>query len=90
MSVFQVQEDRHIQAIGLIHRAHDVVAVVPVHIQHLRTIQQRQVGGIECSQHMLFALPEIGARSGLIGDVHFERSLDVRQEADFSLHAPFL
>jgi hypothetical protein len=42
MSVFEVDEDRDILASGFIHGTQDVVAVVPVDVQDLRTMQRER------------------------------------------------
>ena len=64
---------KKIVADGNIHKAisiHSLRHCYGAHLMaagvHLRAIQQGQVGGIKCIQHMLFSLPEVGACAGLI------------------------
>ena len=64
MSMFEVQKNLHALSMRLIHRAQNMIAVVPIDVQKFRSAatQERQIGGIKRIEQGMFAsLPQMAA-----------------------------
>src|SRR5512138_166720 len=75
--------------IRLIHGADDMLAVVPIGIHQLGTLEQGQICGIQRIEHFWRTVPEVSPRACLVGYVYFHRRPEIFREADLALYPPF-